>query len=306
MARLPRQIERKGGWYHLYNRVAGERGFLPFRDPVARREFVRRLLFHVRGSCCLLAGFVLMSNHYHLVLMMQRFRRLGRRQLEARARHFYGEKWRRKTAHWSPQQWEAFNRRLFDLSALMRQFQSEYSRWYNRHNQRRGPLWASRFGSTYLSGSNDVRECLFYVELNPVRAGLVCKPEQWRVSSARWRVRGCDQGLLPLPRLFPVGDRERAYRVYRQRLLYQGLEPSRAGQASLPEEVYRQERRRGFPRPGTYLQRQGFFSNGVLLGSRERVGRVLEDYWRRGLYRRKRQPISHLGGIFHSPRRRRS
>ena len=47
-----------------------------------------------------------------------------------------------------------------------------------------GHLWQSRFASVPMDEAH-LHACLRYVELNPVRAGLVERPEQWRWSSAR-------------------------------------------------------------------------------------------------------------------------
>jgi len=54
-------------------------------------------------------------------------------------------------------------------------------------NQRegwRGHLWQGRFASFPMDEAH-LHACLRYVELNPVRAGLVDRPEDWRWSSAR-------------------------------------------------------------------------------------------------------------------------
>lgn len=48
----------------------------------------------------------------------------------------------------------------------------------------RGHLWQSRFSSFPMDEAH-LMACVRYVELNPVRAGLVARPEQWRWSSAR-------------------------------------------------------------------------------------------------------------------------
>lgn len=54
----------------------------------------------------------------------------------------------------------------------------------NRREGRRGPLWQSPFSSFPIDEAH-LLACARYVELDPVRAGLVARPEQWRWSSAR-------------------------------------------------------------------------------------------------------------------------
>jgi len=66
-----------------------------------------------------------------------------------------------------------------------------------RINQRegwRGFLWQCRFASAPMDEAH-LHACLRYVELNPVRAGLVERPEQWRWSSARAHLGLADDGL---------------------------------------------------------------------------------------------------------------
>jgi putative transposase len=67
-------------------------------------------------------------------------------------------------------------------------------------NQRegwRGHLWQSRFASFPMDEAH-VHACLRYVELNPVRARLVARPEEWRWSSARAHLGLAADGLTDL------------------------------------------------------------------------------------------------------------
>jgi hypothetical protein len=69
-------------------------------------------------------------------------------------------------------------------------------------NLRRSPgergHWADRFKSVYLENEAAVLDCMLYVELNPVRAGLVELPEDWRGSSFFLRDIGKADWLMPL------------------------------------------------------------------------------------------------------------
>ena len=81
------------------------------------------------------------------------------------------------------------------------------------------------------SGRQAVQDALLYVELNAVRAGLVKRPEQWKWGSARWRLTGKDQDLIPLEELFPSDPGTDLYSSYRARLYYRGAVPTREDQA---------------------------------------------------------------------------
>lgn len=65
----------------------------------------------------------------------------------------------------------------------------QYSRYINKKNDWKGFLWQGRF-SSFPMDDKYLYEALRYVELNPVRAGLVKQPEDYPYSSAPLRLRG--------------------------------------------------------------------------------------------------------------------
>ncbi len=70
------------------------------------------------------------------------------------------------------------------LRATLGEAHRRYTRHVNLREGWRGHLWQSRFAS-FPMDEDWLIACARYVELNPVRAGLVRRPEQWRWSSAR-------------------------------------------------------------------------------------------------------------------------
>lgn len=118
---------------------------------------------------------------------MEAFRELTRSELVAKAKQLYGHRFGINTCLWDDSNWEWFNKKLFDVSALMQQINGSYATWFNRKYDRRGPLWSDRFKNPELLDLNAVQECLFYIELNSLRAGLVKQPEKWKFGSARLR-----------------------------------------------------------------------------------------------------------------------
>jgi putative transposase len=61
---------------------------------------------------------------------------------------------------------------------------TRYTWEINQREGWRGHLWQGRFASFPMDEAH-VHACLRYVELNPVRAGLAARPEEWPWSSAR-------------------------------------------------------------------------------------------------------------------------
>ena len=115
------------------------------------------------------------------MVRFEAFRQLSKGELEERARHFYPKL--EQTAHWTQLHWERFNRRLFDVSELMRNIQMVYAKWHNRRYGRRGSFWEGRFKSSLVQSENYLLQCYRYIELNPVRAKMVNDPSEYAWSS---------------------------------------------------------------------------------------------------------------------------
>jgi putative transposase len=69
------------------------------------------------------------------------------------------------------------------LEEMMKSIGEEYTRHYNRKYGRVGTLWAGRYRAIPLQDERQWFTCLRYVEQNPVRAGMVSRPEDYRWSS---------------------------------------------------------------------------------------------------------------------------
>jgi putative transposase len=67
--------------------------------------------------------------------------------------------------------------------ALMHGLAHRYAQYFNREHQRSGTLWDGRYRSCLVESSSYVLACYRYIELNPVRAGMVSHPKAYRWSS---------------------------------------------------------------------------------------------------------------------------
>lgn len=118
------------------------------------------------------------------------------------------------------------------LSLAMQRLNGSYAQRFNRVHGFTGHLFQGRFHTEPIHSEAHLPVSIRYVVLNPVRAGLCERPEQWRWSSYRASI-----GLAPIPRFLAVG----------RLLALFGVEPSSARdtfrsfvEAALPE-----------PAPGT-------------------------------------------------------
>ncbi len=102
------------------------------------------------------------------------------------------------------------------LAATLAPTHRHYTSAINQREGWRGFLWQSRFASAPMDEAH-LQACLRYVELNPVRAGLVERAEQWRWSSARAHLGLASDGITALA---PARERVEDWRA----LLGRGLD----------------------------------------------------------------------------------
>ena len=126
-------------------------------------------------------AWVLMSNHFHLLL--------------------------------TPHAWNS-------VSRLIQHIGRDYVRYFNRKHDRSGTLWEGRFESCLVQTERYFLICQRYIELNPVRAGMVDHPGDFHWSSFRTNALGAKSGVArPHPVYLALGS-NRAERLAAYRELY--------------------------------------------------------------------------------------
>lgn len=134
MARLPR-LAVAGQPHHLIQRGTNRQPI--FRDTADFGRMLQLLGEHSRAQQVAVHAYVLMDNHFHLLVTPS----------EARG-----------------------------LSTLMQGVGRAYVRYFNDRYQRTGTLWDGRFKGTVIDSERYLFVCMAYIELNPVRAGMVATP----------------------------------------------------------------------------------------------------------------------------------
>ncbi len=81
-------------------------------------------------------------------------------------------------------------RRAESLPKLFQQLGRKYVQYFNRRHRRTGTLWEGRYRATVIDSERYFLTCARYIELNPVRAGLVSDPAGYRWSSYRTNAGG--------------------------------------------------------------------------------------------------------------------
>ena len=102
------------------------------------------------------------------------------------------------------------------LPGMMQALGRRYVRYFNDRHSRTGTLWDGRYKSTLVQSESYLLTCMAYLDLNPVRAGLVAKPSEYAWSSHSHYVgQRQDKLITPHPLVWELGNtpfaREAAY-----------------------------------------------------------------------------------------------
>ena len=176
--------------------------------------------------------------------------------------------------------------RMADVSVFMRELKQRFTQWHNRRVKRKGPLWEDRFKSVLVEEHQAVLITMAaYIDLNPVRAGLVKDPKDYRWCGYAEAVAGRRQSRRGLKDLYVGGNLswKACQGAYRCLLFAEGeARPAapgergvkaRAGFTALQVEAV--EKRGGSLSAASLLQvRVRHFTRGLALGRREFVEEV--------------------------------
>ena len=102
------------------------------------------------------------------------------------------------------------------LPRFMQAVGRSYVRWFNNRHGRTGTLWEGRYRSTLIQTDRYLLACMAYIDLNPVRAGLVSEPREYPWSSHHHYIGlRSDRLVSPHPLYWSLGNtpfaREAAY-----------------------------------------------------------------------------------------------
>jgi putative transposase len=112
--------------------------------------------------------------------------------------------------------------RLNDLSRFMQQLEGEFAQYYNFCKHRSGAFWGERFHCTMIDGGDHLWNCLRYIDLNMVRAGVVGHPSEWEWCSYQElvgkRKHSCLLDIDRLADLLGLSDPKALAEIHQQRI----------------------------------------------------------------------------------------
>jgi REP element-mobilizing transposase RayT len=216
-------------------------------------------------------GFCIMSNHFHALIKMLPESDFTDGEIKQRFGTYFGEK-----RFLSDEQIPFFREKYSSLSEFVKEIKMGFSRFYNRRHNRRGFFWGDRFKSVIVEKGETLINCLAYIDLNPVRAKIVKRPEDYRWNSIGYHVQtGNKKNFLSLDfglKEFGELDENERFRRYRRFVYETGAIDSGKG-AQINAKTVAKEREQDFKisRVDRFKQRTRYFTDSGIIGSKEFV-----------------------------------
>jgi len=296
MARIRRlKVVNEDAFYHVISRTVGQDFLLHDREKQKLFDIIKRYsaLFFVK-----VIGYAIMSNHFHLLVRMETGENYSDEEVHQRLKAFYEHDY----AELRFSDLNPVREKLGNLSEYLKGIKQTFSWGYNRLHKRRGYFWSDRFKSVLIQSGESLLNCLGYIDLNPLRAGIVQKPEDYRWCSLGYRVQqGNKDGFLSFSGLFEFEDHEEnekeLLRQYRSFVYEVGGEIEKPGQAMIAEDLLKAEKERDFElaRSEVLLYRWRYFSDGLVLGSKSFIQSAYTRFSGVVFYKKERK--EHATGI---------
>jgi REP-associated tyrosine transposase len=198
--------------------------------------------------------------------------------------------------------------KLSSLSEFIREIKVGFARYFNKRHSRRGYFWGDRFKSVIVDKGETLINCLAYIDLNPLRAGIVSRPEAYRWNSLGYHVQtnnrdeflSTDFGLKE----FNVKSKKERIRRYRRYVYEAGAlnRPEKGKLRVIAEKVIEKERIREFELSASYRFRcrTRYFTDSGIIGSKEFVSTTYMRF--KHLFHckneKKPRPVKGMSGMY--------
>jgi len=275
--------------YHVMSRTALN-GF-PLDD--VEKDFMLDLIRRYSSLYLTeILGFCLMGNHFHILVKMVPEHKYTNEDIRKRYATFYGDK-----RELYEGQIPSLREKLSNLSEFVREIKVGFTRYYNKRHNRRGYFWGGRFKSVIVENGETLINCLAYIDLNPIRAGLVERPEDYRWNSLGYHVQTDNKdGFLSTDfglKEFNVQSEKERIRLYRKYVYETGAIQRNNQQQSkiIDEKIVAKEQKKNFEisRKDRFLYRTRYFTDSGVIGTKEFVAANYQKF--KGVFMSKREKV---------------
>lgn len=303
--RLKIPPDRPTGFYHCLSRIVDRRRI--FEAP-EKEHFVALMRECERFCRVRVLTFAVMSNHFHILLevpkrpevlpgpdeIIQDLERLSGHQFPGVVRQRFDLFRETNDEAGLAAYLATFHARMYDVSAFIKLLKQRFTQWYNGRTDRKGTLWEGRFRSVLVDGAGEALTTMAaYIDLNPVRAGIVKDPKDYRWCGYGEAVAGLERaqtGLQFLTKALRCGveeDPARSLEVYRTHLYLEGDEQREAtgpdgkpvrGALSREEAIQVLKASGRLPAADFLRCRVRYFCDGLVFGRREFVEDMFREH----------------------------
>jgi len=286
--------------YHVMSRTALD-GF-PLGD--IEKDFMLDLIRRYSTLYFVeILGFCLMGNHFHLLVKTLPEYKFSDQDIKKRYVGFYGNK-----RVFADGLVPSLRAKLSSLSEFVREIKVGFARYYNKRHNRRGYFWGDRFKSVIVDKGETLINCLAYIDLNPLRAGIVSRPEDYRWNSLGYHVQtnnrenflSTDFGLKE----FNVNSEKEGIRRYRRYVYEAGAlnRPEKGKTKVIGDRILEKERKREFElsRNDRFRYRTRYFTDSGVIGSKKFVSKTYIRFKHHfnSKNEKKPKPIKGLSGVY--------
>jgi REP element-mobilizing transposase RayT len=294
-------VKNQTAVYHVMSRTALEGFPLEAYEKDYLLDLIKRMagLFFTE-----VYGFALMGNHFHLLVKMIPEDHFTDDEVKGRLIRYYGK----KKAPADNGQLPMIRQKLASLSEFVREIKVHFARFYNKRHGRRGYFWGDRFKSVIVERGETLINCLAYIDLNPVRAGIVAKPEDYRWNSLGYHIQANNEdGFLSTDfglKQFNVKSENERVRLYREYVYETGaiIPSTKPYTKAIDSKTVTKERKRDFEisRADRFLYRTRYFTDSGIIGSREFVAGTYRQFKHlfQSRHEKKPKPVKGLEGVF--------
>ncbi|MCF8037857.1 MAG: hypothetical protein K9K79_00935 [Desulfohalobiaceae bacterium] len=301
--------DSKSTVYHVVSRTALQG--LPIRD--VDKDYLLSLIKRLSILYCVdVLGFAILGNHFHLVARMYPEDTVSDQEVIKRYQKFYGNE-----KFIGGEQVEEVRKRLCSLAAYVKDIKQGFTFYYNKKYRRQGFFWGGRFKSLIVEDGPTLVNLLAYVDLNPIRAGIVKRPEEYKWCSLGYHVQtGNKDDLLCVDfgmkewNEFASGDIVRKYREFVYETGAAGDRDQTSDvrgqqektQRGIDPKIVKKERRRKYKvsRVDRFRYRCRYFSDSGIIGSKAFVGEVFDQvkHLLTSKDERKFTPVGGVEGVY--------
>jgi putative transposase len=301
MPRIPRMvINDETTVYHVMSRSALD-GF-PLGD--IEKDFMLDLIKRYTALYFVeILGICIMGNHFHILVKTLPEYKFTDQDIKKRCVGFYGDD-RAFTDGLIP----SLRSKLSNLSEFVREIKVGFARYYNKRHNRRGYFWGDRFKSVIVDKGETLINCLAYIDLNPLRAGIVSRPEDYRWNSLGYHVQtnnrdnflSTDFGLKE----FNVKNEKERIRRYRRYVYEAGAvnRPEKGNTKVIGDRILEKERKREYElsRSDRFRYRTRYFTDSGVIGSKEFVSKTYMRFKHHFISKNEKipKPIKGLSGVY--------